>query len=220
MVQVWRDLLFTHWNISPAAIRPLVPKQLELDLFDGQAWISITPFHMSLRLRALPPLPGMFDFPEINCRTYVKAGGKAGIFFFSLDTANRTAVWGARKLYHLPYFHSRMRVDRESDAIAYSSVRGNAVWRGTYAPASDAKRAESGSLDHFLAERYCLYTVRNGGTYRGEIHHVPWLLQAAFVEIRENSIAQAAGIELSAAPAAVAFSRELKVLIWSLERIA
>jgi uncharacterized protein len=220
MVQVWRDLLFAHWNVSPAAIRPLVPHQLELDLFRGDAWISITPFHMSLRLRGLPPLPGMFDFPELNCRTYVNVGGKPGICFFSLDTTNRAAVWGARSFYHLPYFHAQMRIEQSGDSVSYYSKRGEAVWRATYAPASPAQRAQPGSLDYFLAERYCLYTVWKGRTYRGDIHHVPWPLQSASVKIEENTVAQAAGIQLPAAPAAVAFSRELKVLIWSLERIS
>ena len=219
MVQVWRDLLFTHWSLPPAAIRDLVPEQLLLDTFDGQAWISITPFHMSLRLRGLPPLPGMFDLPELNCRTYVSAEGKPGIYFFSLDTTSRTAVWGARTFYHLPYFPAQMRVDRHDDSFSYSSTRGAARWRATYAPTSEARRARPGSLNYFLAERYCLYTVWKGRTYRGDIHHVPWPLQEASVNIEENTVAETAGIQLSAAPRAVSFARELKVLIWSLERI-
>ena len=219
MVQVWRDLLFAHWNVSPAVIRRLVPAQLELDMFGGEAWVSITPFHMSARLRGLPTLPGMSDFPELNCRTYVSAEGKPGVHFFSLDTANRAAVWGARSLYHLPYFHARMRIDKEKDAISYSSMRRGAVWRAKYAPTSGPRRAQPGSLDYFLAERYCLYTVWKGKAYRGEIHHVPWPLQPASVRIEENSVAQAAGIQVSATPAAVSFARELKVLIWGLERI-
>jgi uncharacterized protein YqjF (DUF2071 family) len=178
MVQVWRDLLFAHWNVSLVAIRRLVPERLELDTFGGEAWISIAPFHMEVRLRGLPPLPGMSDLPELNCRTYVRVEGKAGIYFFSLDTGSRAAVWGARKFYHLPYFYARMRVDKENDSISYSSIRGEAVWRARYAPTSDARRAQPGSLDYFLAERYCLYTVWKGRTYRGEIHHASWPLQA------------------------------------------
>jgi len=219
MVQVWRDLLFAHWNVPPEAIWPLIPEQLELDSFGGDTWISITPLHISLRLRGLPPLPGMSDLPELNCRTYVKVGGKPGIYFFSLDTASRAAVWGARTFYHLPYFHARMQVEKRADSISYSSVRGDAVWRATYAPTSPAQRAEPGSLDYFLAERYCLYTVRKGRTYRGEIHRVPWPLQSASLSIEENSVAQAAGIQVSAAPAAVSFARELEVLVWPLDRI-
>jgi uncharacterized protein YqjF (DUF2071 family) len=219
MVQVWRDLLFAHWNVSRAAIRHLIPAQFELDTFGGDAWISVTPFHMSVRPRGLLPLPGMFDFPELNCRTYVTVGGKPGIFFFSLDTANRMAVWGARKFYHLPYFHARMRIEKRGDSFAYSSARGEAVWRATYAPTSSATYAQPGSMDYFLVERYCLYTFWRGRTYRGEIHHVPWPLQAASARIEENSVAEAAGIRVSGAPAGVSFARELKVLIWGLERI-
>jgi uncharacterized protein len=218
MVQVWRDLLFAHWNLPAAAIRRLVPQQLELDTFDGWAWVTITPFHMSVRLRGLPPFPGMLDFPELNCRTYVTADGKPGIYFFSLDTANRAAVWGARTFYRLPYFHARMQIEKENDSISYSSKRGDALWRGTYTPTSAPRRAEPGSLDYFLAERYCLYTIWKGRTYRGEIHHVPWPLQAASVRIQENSIARTAGIELPDTPSAVSFARELEVLIWPLER--
>lgn len=219
MVQVWRDLLFAHWSLPPASIQHLVPEQLLLDTFDGKAWVSITPFHMSLRLRGLPPLPGMLDLPELNCRTYVKAEGKAGIYFFSLDIVSRLAVFGARTFYHLPYFHARMGIEKRGGSFSYLSNRGEAKWRATYGPTSAARRAEPGSLDYFLAERYCLYAVRKGRTYRGEIHHVPWPLQGASVNIEENTVAQAAGIELPPGPRVASFSRELKVLIWPLERI-
>jgi uncharacterized protein YqjF (DUF2071 family) len=219
MVQVWRDLLFMHWSIAPGAIRPHVAEQLELDTFEGQAWISITPFYMSIRPRGLPSLPGMLHLPELNCRTYVKVGDRPGIYFFSLDIASWTAVWGARTFYHLPYFHARMRVTKTADRVSYSSARGAARWRGRYEPTSPARRAQHGSLDYFLAERYCLYTVWKGGTYRGEIHHLPWPLQEASVKIEENTVAEAAGIQVLATPTAVAFAKELKVLIWSLERV-
>lgn len=219
MVQVWRDLLFAHWNLSPDAIRHLIPEQLELDLFDGCAWVSITPFHMSARLRGLPPFPGMLDFPELNCRTYVTAQGKPGIFFFSLDTASRAAVWVARAFYHLPYFHAPMQIEKK-DSFVYSSIRGDVVWRATYAPVSNVRRAEPGTFDYFLAERYCLYTVWRGKAYRGEIHHLPWPLQPASVSIVENNVARAAGIDLPATPAAASFARELEVLIWPLERVS
>ncbi len=219
MVQVWRDLLFAHWSVPHAAIQRLVPEQLTLDTFDGQAWVSITPFHMSLRLRGLPPLPGMRDLPELNCRTYVTVENKPGIYFFSLDIANYAAVFGARAFYHLPYFHAHMEIEKQGDSFSYFSCRGRVSWRATYAPVSAARKAAPGSLDYFLAERYCLYTVWHGRTYRGEIHHAPWPLQDTAATIDENTVAAAAGIQLPHAPRAVSFARELKVLIWTLERI-
>jgi uncharacterized protein YqjF (DUF2071 family) len=128
-------------------------------------------------------------------------------------------VWGARNFYHLPYFHAQMRINKVAESISYSSVRERAIWRASYAPTSGVRRAQPGSLDYFLAERYCLYTVWKGRTYRSEIHHVPWPLQDASLGIGENTIVQAAGIQLPAGPSAVAFARELEVLIWNLERV-
>jgi uncharacterized protein len=219
MLQVWRDLLFAHWTVPVDAIRPLVPRQLELDTFDGHAWLSITPFHMSVRVRGLPHLPGMFDVPELNCRTYVVADEKPGVFFFSLDAASRIVVSGARVLYHLPYFGAKMRYDRDGDTISYSSVRQQARWRAKYRPTAQPHIATPGSAEYFLAERYCLYTVWNEQVYRGEIHHVPWPLQDAAVNIEENTIAESAGVTLTRPPDHLSFARELKVLIWPLAPI-
>lgn len=222
MVQVWRDLLFAHWNVPAETLRSFVPPQLTLDTFGGEAWVSVAPFHMSLRMRGLPILPGMARILELNCRTYVTAEGKPGIFFFSLDTASRAAVWGARTFYHLPYFPAEMRVDQHGRGIRYSSrrVRGDANFDGKYEPISEARQANPGTIEHWLTERYCLYTVWRGAAYRGEIHHSPWALQNASASIEENSVASAAGIALDGKhPAMTAFVKELKVLIWTLERV-
>src|SRR5690348_8078357 len=103
MQQIWHDLLFAHWPIAPETLRPLVPSQLPLDLFEGQCWVGVIPFHMSgVRARLLPPVPGLSRFPELNVRTYVTLQNKPGVFFFSLDATNLPAVCAARIFYHLP----------------------------------------------------------------------------------------------------------------------
>src|SRR5579872_1671599 len=108
MVQRWHDLLFAHWPLRPEAIRPLVPRELELDTFENKAWLGVIPFWMSgVRFRALPPMPTASAFPELNVRTYVRAPRdpeKPGVFFFSLDAASLLAVLGARAGFGLPYF--------------------------------------------------------------------------------------------------------------------
>src|SRR5437867_5100192 len=103
----WHDLLFLHWPVRPEIIRPLIPNGLELDTFDGAAWIGVVPFRMTgVRLRWLPPLPGISAFPELNVRTYVRVRDRPGVYFFSLDAGSRTAVAMARAWFHLPYFHA------------------------------------------------------------------------------------------------------------------
>ena len=114
--QTWRDLLFAHWPVDPAALRSLVPPELPLDTFGGSAWLGVVPFLITgLRPRGAPPL---MRFLETNVRTYTTVGERPGVFFFSLDAASRVAVAGARRFFHLPYFHARRSAPRDGERIA------------------------------------------------------------------------------------------------------
>ena len=224
MAQRWHDLLFAHWPVPVAALRPLIPATLELDLYEGQAWLGIVPFRMAgVRLRATPALPWLSAFPEVNVRTYVTLGGKPGVWFFSLDAANSIAVSIARAWFHLPYFRARMRCDRHSDEIRYLSERRHhgapsALLRCSYHPVGAAFEPQPGSLEHFLTERYCLYAADpQGRLFRGEIHHPPWSLQRAEAAFAVNTMAQAAGIALPAAAPLLHFSKLQQMVAWSPE---
>jgi uncharacterized protein YqjF (DUF2071 family) len=221
MTQTWHDLLFAHWPLPHAVMRPVVPAQLTLDTFDGQCWVGVIPFHMSgIRGRTLPLLPGLSSFPELNVRTYVTYGGKPGVYFFSLDAANLPAVWAARRFYHLPYFHAAMSSNELGGTIHYRSrrFRGAAEFRGSYRPTSAIRMREKDSIDTWLTERYCLYTTHRSQVYRGEIHHQPWPLQDAAAEFELNTVAAAAGIPLPGTAPLLHFAHRLEVLIWPLRR--
>jgi uncharacterized protein len=202
MSQIWHDLLFAHWRIDTAelrTLRPLIPAALEIDRFQGDAWIGVVPFRMSgVRLRATPPLPFLSAFPELNVRTYVTHGGKPGVWFFSLDATNPIAVWAARVSFHLPYFNARMSCEHRTGWIEYSSERTDrrapsAKLQMRYRPAGDIFHAHPGSLEHFLTERYCLYAAdAQDQVSRCEIQHHPWPLQQAQAEFRESTMVEAA----------------------------
>lgn len=222
MQQRWHDLLFAHWAVAPEQIRPIIPAELELDLFGGQAYVGVVPFWMSgIRGRCAPPFPGMSTFPELNVRTYVRYGNIPGVYFFSLDAASLPAVWGARAFYSLPYFHARMSVQSMDGKFEYSSRRLSgppAEFLGRYWPISGTRERGPSPLELFLTERYCLYTVRAGKAYRSYIHHTPWPLEDAEAEISVNTMAQAAGIDLPSTKPLLHFARNLEVLIWWPER--
>ena len=220
MQQTWNDLLFAHWPVAPEALQPLVPSILPLDTFEGCCWVAVTPFHMSgVRPRCVPPLPELSAFPELNVRTYVTYGGKPGVFFFSLDAGNRLASWAARASYRLPYFHAKMRVTDRQGWIEYESVRDSqARFFGRYRPTAPVQLRKRGTLEHWLTERYCLYTVVRDSVYRAEIHHEQWPLQDAAAEISANTMANAAGIDLPGIQPLAHFSKRLQVLIWPLKK--
>jgi uncharacterized protein len=217
--QTWEDLLFAHWRVPFDEVRARVPTELEVETYDGDAWIGVVPFRLTaLRARGTLPLPRISTFLELNVRTYVNHGGeKPGIWFFSLDASSRLAVEAARRTYRLPYFHARMSASHRGEWVAYECARideAGRVFSGSYRPHGPVAHAEPGSLEWFLAERYCLYTVHAGAVHRAEIHHELWPLQPAESEIELASISP---LELRGDPVCH-FARRQDVVIWPLEQ--
>lgn len=222
--QVWEDLAFLHWPVPAQELQSRIPVGLEVEEFDGTAWIGVVPFRLRIRARGLPALPKIGAFPEINVRTYVRTGGRPGVWFFSLDAPSRFAIWAARWLYNLPYSRSRFEVKSGGDGVTYRCERldsaASARFSGRYRPTGPVAPASPGTLDHFLTERYCLYAADSGGgLHRGEIHHAPWPLAPAEAEIEENTMVAPFGLTLEGSPR-VAFSRRIEVATWPLRSLA
>lgn len=228
MAQSWHDLLFAHWPIDPALLRPHIPVALEIDTFNGQAWIAVVPFRMSgVRLRLTPALPWLSAFPELNVRTYVVTEGKPGVWFFSLDAGNPVAVALARAWFHLPYFRAHMECEDRDGWIQYTSQRTRthryaspATLHARYRPTAEVFESKQGTLEYFLTERYCLYAADSYRRIsRGEIHHKSWQLQIAEANFQLNSMAEAAGIALPPQKPLLHFARRQNVVVWAPQRV-
>jgi uncharacterized protein len=222
MAQTWHDLLFAHWPVPLAALRALIPAALEIDTCDGAAWLAVVPFRMSgVRIRGTPAIPWWSGFPELNVRTYVKRAGKPGVWFFSLDAANAIAVEIARRWFHLPYFRASMQIKNRGDWFAYRSSRRHrgaspAELAVQYRPIAPRQFPVPGTLEHFLTERYCLYTSNaSGRLIRGEIHHAPWPLQLAEADFAENTMTIASGMALPETRPLLHFAARQDVLVWA-----
>jgi uncharacterized protein YqjF (DUF2071 family) len=221
MGQTWEELLFAHWRAEVDGLRALLPPGVELDLFEDEAWVGLTPFRLTgLRARGLPPLPFLSSFLELNTRTYVTAGGKPGIWFFSLDAGSELAVEGARRGYKLPYYRAEIRAEWGDGWLSYESRRRDsrgepAAFRARYRPTGDEIDPDPRSLAHFLTERYCLYALDEGQLKRAEIHHPPWPLRPAEAAIEENTMPPP-GVELVDAEPLLHFSARQDVVIWPL----
>ncbi|GAC1446075.1 MAG: DUF2071 domain-containing protein [Pyrinomonadaceae bacterium] len=218
----WHDLLFAHYPVRAETLRPLIPTALEIDTFDGWAWIGVVPFRMTgVRPRYLPALKCTSDFSEINLRTYVKTSDRSGVWFFSLDATNRIAVRIARTWYGLPYFDARINFERAEDTIQYHSRRVHrgaapAEFDASYKPIGLPFKAEPHTLEHWLTERYCLYSSnRRKQVGYGDIHHAQWSLQHAEAEIRINTMTEMLNISIPPTKPVLHFARQLDVLAWN-----
>ncbi|HEX7840626.1 MAG TPA: DUF2071 domain-containing protein [Kofleriaceae bacterium] len=219
--QRWRHLTFVHWRVPVAALRPLVPDALAIDTFEGEAFIGIVPFTMhGVRPGWAPAVPGISSFHETNVWIYVHRDGvEPGVWFFSLDAANRLAVALARTFWHLPYHHARMSLATGHGEIRYASEhrRNGARFRGTCRPRGEPRAAAPGTLEHFFAERYILHAEKRDGTLRrGQVHHPPYPLQPAELAGYDESLLTAAGIERPAGAPLVHFASGVDVEIFAL----
>ena len=226
MHQDWGHLLFLHWPVPPEQLRPSLPPGLELDLYEGRAYVGLTPFTMTeVRPAGCPrsrssrastrPTSGPMSTPE---------GRDPGVWFFSLDAASALAVIGADLLGFLARID--MTIDR-SPGAAPIDYRPQRRWPGPtsascsvrYAPRGPVTSAALGSLEYFLVERYVLYSVARGRLYRGRIQHAPWPLQGADVPYLEETLLAAAGIARPEGTPLAHYGREVRVEIFPAERV-
>jgi len=231
LYQQWHHLLFLHWEVPPQELQALVPPELTIDTFDGKAYVGLVPFTVSgVHPPFLPPLLGVSSFHEINVRTYVHRDGRdPGVWFFSLDASSVLAVAAARAAYKLPYFHAvmsfrddgrplpQLEIDSRRDDDR-GALPANAHIR--YAPADGVvTHAAAGTIEHFLLERYVLYSVDDAHRlHRARVSHEPYPIQRADAPHVEETLVWAAKIKRPESAPLRHYAREVSVKVYPLER--
>ena len=227
--QKWRQLLFAHYPGDYENLRELIPREFEIDRFDGEAWVGVVPFVMQgIRFRGLPAVPYVSSFLELNIRTYVTYRGDPGVYFFSLDANRSFAVWAARRFFHLPYFNAEMHMQSAEEGFRYISKRtdkrgsGHGIegnFDGSYRGLEPIKTSP-GDLADWLTERYCFFTrARDGRVLRGDIHHAKWPLQSCEAEFRVNTLPASLGVKVRDASPILHYSDHLDVRVWPIRQV-
>jgi uncharacterized protein len=210
--QRWENLLFAHWSVDPEPVERLLPRGVEPDLRDGEAWIGLVAFVMvGTRLPEAPTWAALGPIPELNVRTYVRVAGEPAVWFLSLDASSRLFATIGHHLYGLRYSLARMVTETDGDRVHYLSTRRGAAFAASYEPCGPAARAAKGSLEHFLVERYRLFAERRGHLITATVVHEPWPLQQASATIELNRMAPP-GIDLEGEPL-LHFVRSVHALI-------
>lgn len=217
----WTEFLFLHWAVDPDVLRRCVPDDLELDRFDGTAYLGVIPFVMTgVHPRGTFDVPGLSAFPELNVRTYVTVDGRPGVYFLSLEAHSPVAVEIARSLWGLNYLNADMAMTVQDRTRHYRSIRTDgrgpaARFEGRYTPRGDYFLAERGTLRHWLSERYCLYVADERGVRRTDVHHLPWPMREVDVAIETNTMAESHGIVLPDEPPLAMYSPGVDVVAWT-----
>lgn len=215
MKQEWHDVVFLHWPVGKEWLRRFVPGRLEIDLYNGQAWIGVVLFQAkATRLRLLPPIPGTRSYLELNVRTYVKYGDRQGVYFFSLDADSPLAVEVAGFGDFLPYRHAEMKLKKRKGQLEFCNRRIPAdsfpeSLKITFQP--DSEPIAGSRIEKWLTERYCLWTKPQKQLWRVDISHSPWSLQYIKGEIYRNSMAAFLPVSLHHALPMAHYAKKKKV---------
>jgi uncharacterized protein YqjF (DUF2071 family) len=210
------DVLFAHWPMPERELARLLPSELELETFAGEAWLGVVCFRVrNLRLRGLPPLPGLSSLLELETRTYVTDGARPGVWLFSLEATNRLLVEAAKRRHRLPAYPAAISLEPDGDGFEVDAVRDDLAFGARFDPAGRPFAAPAGSLERFLCERFALYTADGGRIYRAELHHSPWQIRRARATVERSTLVP---LPVEGAPHALAAARQ-DLLVWPLEEL-
>jgi uncharacterized protein YqjF (DUF2071 family) len=200
MQQGWYDLAYVHFRYPVHEVARLLPAGLEVDTFDGDAWVGLIPFSMrAVGLPRLPAVPYLGNFSEVNVRTYVRRNGVPGVWFFSLDVDRLLPAVVARLTYRLPYCWGRTTHRREGDQLVTDVDRR---WPRPAGAATTMLRvrmgdpiAEPDDLAVFLSARWGLFSAGRSGRLRyAPVDHPRWPLHTAEIVSIDDHLVTAAGL--------------------------
>lgn len=208
-----RDALFAHWPFDPGEVRPQVPRPLELDTYEGRAWVSVVPFVLADAGFRYTPDAARLTFPEVNLRTYVQFDGQSGLYFFSIDVDSELVAKIVRGTTRLPVYRADIRTRTRDGSVEFRSERRGeptARFVASYRPDGELFHAESGSLDHWLAERRRMYAPESPGerVLYADISHDRWSLRPADVTVQVNTLFEAADLPAPEGDSHVRYSGE------------
>ncbi len=214
--QTRRDVLLAHWRVSIDVLARLLPAELAADTFDGEAWLGLAAYRVAgLRVRGLPPVPGLSSFPQLEVSTPVTLDGRPGLWLFQIETGKHLVVEAAKRSHRFPAYRARVSAGRSGPGFRFDAVRDGLSFSVRYSARGTEFTPVPGTLEYFLTERYSLYTADGGRLYRAELHHVPWRLQGAAAEVDAATLAP---LPLEGEPYLL-FSAAQDVLVWPLEEI-
>ena len=220
--QEWRNLTFIHWKVDEELLRKHIPKELEIDKYNGGCYVGLVPFVMkNVRPKGLFSVPGISTFGEFNVRTYVTKDGIPGVYFLTLEANSLITCMFAPRAYGLPYRYANSKLKHDGNNITWTSKRKKNSYKvsGKTTYSENVVDFEKASLEYFLFERYSLYVMKNNSLRRAYTLHKPWQVVEAKVQISDNQLTDSfdLGINSSLNPPIIHYSDGVKVKTWSVE---
>lgn len=217
--QEWNDLLFLHWKVPTEILEKFIPKELKIDTFNNEAWVSLVLFTMDkIHPKYLPAVKSISNFHEINLRTYVIKDEHPAVYFLNIEAEKEIPAFIAKKISNLPYEKANIYRKKINDINYCSSVnlKKSFYFDSKFKITGEIK--EKNELEKWLIERYCLYVDKDKDIYKYEIQHKEWELNK--VELIDLKLNYDLGLlKLTNKPDFKHYSKGVKVVSWKREKI-
>lgn len=216
----WDAMTFVHWPVEPERVQALLPKGLQVDVYDGAAWVGLLSFVMAnmrpLGLRnptkgGLAPrlkrvVSRVSSTPETNLRTYVRGpDGRDGVWFLTLDIGSGLLAAALRAGAGAPYHKARLTVEHDGETVRYAGSRMGAR-TGYRMEVHRGKRITPSDLEIWLTGRWRAYTRHLGQWFVTPVEHEPWSLREASLELIEQNLTDSVGLSGLTEPPLVRYS--------------
>ena len=217
--QEWNDALFLHWKVEESELQKLTPKNILIDKFEGETWVSLVAFTMEkIRPRNLPSISFLSNFGQINVRTYLTQDNKQGVFFLNIEAQKEISTYIAKHLSGLPYEKSEIERAEKENVKYFTSNNKKKNFKLEAKFEVQQELTNISTLDKWLIERYCLYLQSNNETYRYEIQHKSWkIFQVEILELTTDY--KFGNIKLNRKPDLIHYSNGVKVVAWNKEKL-
>lgn len=174
-------MLLTY-EVDPSLVQPWLPSDVQPDLHDGKALVSLIAFDfVDTRVRGRR-IPGFVDFPEINFRTYVRQGDHQGVVAIRELVPSPLAAAIARLRFNEPFRSAPIESRTQSlgDELLVEHrwrwkerryfLRVTADQHSIPAPAQ-------GPPHNLLGRRWAYGRTRRGQPIRLRVEHPEWALR-------------------------------------------
>lgn len=128
LTATWSHLLNLSFAVPDALLLPHLPPELELDRYQGQAYVSLVAFDfLNTRVRGIK-VPFHVNFPEVNLRFYVQHQGQRGVVFIREFVPKHCIALIAHRVYNEPYLAFPME-SQHTQAEDGSLALTHQIWK-------------------------------------------------------------------------------------------
>ena len=179
----WENIIMANYEIAPEILKPFLPKGVDLDLFNGKAYISLVGFMFKNTKLFNIPIPYLGTFEEINLRFYVVRKEenqiKRGVVFINETVPNPIVAWIANKLYkeHYTVVPTKHEInDKNTIQKVKFEWLVNKKWNSICVEASKKPEImQNATLEQFIFEHYYGYTkIEENITEEYKLQHPSW----------------------------------------------